>query len=88
MSTLIAAIFSDEATAKEGVRVLTNLHTSGNISLSGMAVLVNDAATGLSLKHAVDERHRSRRSVPHHLRVVTRAMSSSVTGHFGGLGKH
>ena len=55
MSKYIGVIFSDEAKADEGSRVLKDLHVAGNIALSGMAVVVKDAAGALLVKKSVDE---------------------------------
>src|ERR1700738_4331292 len=55
MSKYIGVIFSDEAKADEGSRVLKDLHVEGNIVLSGMAVVVKDAAGTLLVKKSVDE---------------------------------
>lgn len=77
MSEFIAAIFSDEAKAKEGARVLTDIHTKGSIALAGMAVVVNDAATGLSVKQVADEGH---------LGLSAGALIGGLAGLAGGLG--
>src|SRR5258708_38515692 len=55
MSKYIGVIFPDEAKADEGSRVLKDLHVEGNIALSGMAVVVKDAAGALLVKKSVDE---------------------------------
>ena len=55
MSSFIGVIFPDEAKAREGARVLKDLHLEGGITLHGLAVAAKDAEGKLSVRESAYE---------------------------------
>jgi uncharacterized membrane protein len=55
MSKFVVVIFPDEAKAYQGTRALKELHTEGNLTVYGMAVVSKDARGKLAIKDAASE---------------------------------
>jgi uncharacterized membrane protein len=55
MNKMIAAAFSSEAQAFEGISALKKLHRDGDITLYATAVLVKDASGNVSIKQSAEE---------------------------------
>ena len=54
MSKFVVIVFPDEAQTYQGTRALKDLHTEGNLTLYGMAVIAKDAQGKLQVKDSVD----------------------------------